>query len=454
MEHSSEKRLGTEPLGPLIFKLAIPGIAAQLINVLYNMVDRMYIGHIPEVGATALTGLGVCLPIIVLISAFSAFAGMGGAPLAAIELGKGDKQRAEKILGNAVTILLVFTIILTIFFSIFKEPILYAFGASDETIEYALAYINIYLVGTIAVQLALGLNTYISCQGNAKIAMFSVLIGAVLNIVLDPIFIFTMDMGVKGAALATIISQACSAVWVVGFLVSKKSVIRIKKENLKLEGKTIGKILALGSAPFVIQSTEAFVTIVLNNGLQKYGGDLYVGSLTILQSVMQLIVVPINGMTQGVQPIISYNYGAKNFDRVKKSFKILVTIDLCITVTACLLTQFIPGVFASIFTPEEELIALVEKVMPIFFGGIWIFGIQMACQSTFMGMGQAKVSLFLALLRKVFLLIPLSLILPNFFEEKVYGVYYAEPIADVLAAITTGCVFLVMMKKLLKTEEM
>ncbi len=453
MEHSSEKRLGTEPLGPLIFKLAIPGIAAQLINVLYNMVDRMYIGHIEDVGATALTGLGVCLPIIVLISAFSAFAGMGGAPLAAIELGKGDKQRAEKILGNAVTMLLGFTIILTIFFSIFKEPILYAFGASDETIVYALDYINIYLIGTIAVQLSLGLNTYISCQGNAKIAMLSVLIGAVLNIILDPIFIFSMDMGVKGAALATIISQACSAIWVVGFLVSKKSVIRIKKENLKLEGKTIGKILALGSAPFVIQSTEAFVTIVLNNGLQKYGGDLYVGSLTILQSVMQLIVVPINGMTQGVQPIISYNYGAKNFDRVKKSFKILVTVDLCVTVTACLLTQFIPGVFASIFTPEAELITLVEKVMPIFFAGIWIFGIQMACQSTFMGMGQAKVSLFLALLRKVFLLIPLSLILPNFFEEKVYGVYYAEPIADVLAAITTGCVFLVMVKKLLQTEE-
>lgn len=453
MEHSSEKRLGTEPLGPLIFKLAIPGIAAQVINVLYNMVDRMYIGHIEDVGATALTGLGVCLPIIVLISAFSAFAGMGGAPLAAIELGKGDKQRAEEILGNAVTMLLGFTIILTIFFSIFKEPILYAFGASNETISYALDYINIYLVGTIAVQLALGLNTYISCQGNAKIAMLSVLIGAVLNIILDPIFIFSMDMGVKGAALATIISQACSAIWVVGFLVSKKSVICIKKENLKLEGKTIGKILALGSAPFVIQSTEAFVTIVLNNGLQKYGGDLYVGSLTILQSVMQLIVVPINGMTQGVQPIISYNYGARNFDRVKKSFKILVTIDLGITVTACLLTQFIPGMFASIFTPEAELIMLVEKVMPIFFAGIWIFGVQMACQSTFMGMGQAKISLFLALLRKVFLLIPLSLILPNFFEEKVYGVYYAEPIADVLAAITTGCVFLVTMKKLLKTEE-
>lgn len=451
MAVSSDKRLGTEPLGKLIFKLALPGIAAQLINVLYNMVDRMYIGHIPEVGATALTGLGVCLPIIVLISAFSAFAGMGGAPLAAIQLGKGNKAQAEKILGNATTMLLVCSVILTTVFMIFKEPILYAFGASDETIVYALDYVNIYLVGTIFVQFALGLNTYISCQGNAKTAMLSVLIGAVLNIILDPIFIFAMDMGVKGAALATIISQAVSAVWVVSFLVSKRSVIRIKKENLKPEWKVVGMICALGVSPFVMQSTEALVTIILNSGLQEYGGDLYVGSLTILQSVMQLTIVPVNGMTQGVQPVISYNYGAGNFDRVKKTFKIVLIADLCVTVVACLLTQFIPGVFASVFTTEVALIELVEQVMPIFFAGIWIFGVQMACQSTFMGMGQAKVSLFLALLRKVILLIPLALILPKFFD--VQGIYYAEPVADIVAAVTTGIVFMTMIKKLLKKEE-
>ena len=450
MEESREKRLGTAPLGKLIFQLALPGILAQLINVLYNMVDRMYIGHMPETGATALTGLGVCLPIIVLISAFSAFAGMGGAPLAAIQLGRGDKGKAEKILGNAATMLITCSIVLTIVFGIFKEPILYAFGASPETIGFALDYINIYLVGTIAVQLALGLNTYISCQGNAKIAMFSVLIGAVLNIVLDPIFIFGLDMGVKGAALATIISQTVSAIWVVRFLLSKQSVIRIKVENMKPDWKIIGSVCALGISPFVMQSTEALVTIVLNSGLQKYGGDLYVGSLTILQSVMQLTIVPVNGMTQGVQPVISYNYGAGNFDRVKKTFKIVLLADLAVTVAACLLTQFIPGVFASMFTEEAPLIALVEDVMPIFFAGIWIFGVQMACQSTFMGMGQAKVSLFLALLRKVILLIPLALILPKFFE--VQGIYYAEPVADILAAVTTGVVFMCMSRKLLKSS--
>ena len=451
MEESREKRLGTAPLGKLIFQLALPGILAQLINVLYNMVDRMYIGHMPEDGAIALTGLGVCLPIIVLISAFSAFAGMGGAPLAAIQLGKGDKERAEKILGNATTMLITCSVILTIVFGIFKEPILYAFGASPETIGFALDYVNIYLIGTIAVQLSLGLNTYISCQGNAKIAMFSVLIGAVLNIVLDPIFIFTLDMGVKGAALATIISQAVSAVWVVRFLLSKKSVIRIKAENMKPDWKIIGMVCALGISPFVMQSTEALVTIILNSGLQKYGGDLYVGSLTILQSVMQLTIVPVNGMTQGVQPVISYNFGAGNFDRVKKTFKIVLIADLAVTVVACLLTQFIPGVFAAMFTEEAALIALVEEVMPIFFAGIWIFGVQMACQSTFMGMGQAKVSLFLALLRKVILLIPLALILPKFFDVR--GIYYAEPVADIVAALTTGVVFLVMSKKLLKKPE-
>lgn len=448
MSTNNDEKLGTAPLGTLVVSMAIPAVIAQLVNVLYNIVDRIYIGRIPEIGTTALTGLGVCFPILMLITAFSAFVGSGGAPLASIQLGKGNRAQAEKILGNGVTILITFSIILTTVFMIFKEPLLFAFGASDDTIVYALDYLTIYLCGTIFVQAAVGLNTFITCQGQAKIAMFSVLIGAVINIVLDPIFIFTFGMGVKGAAIATVISQACSALWVVLYLFSKKSSIRIKVCNLKPDWKIIGSIAALGVSPFVMQATESLINIVFNSGLQRYGGDLYVGSMTILQSVMQLFVMPVQGITTGTQPIISYNYGAKNHDRVKQTFK--YTLCLAFTVTClCTLASFaFPAVFAKMFTTQPELIELIKKVMPIFMGGIWIFGIQMACQSAFMGMGQAKISLFLALLRKVILLIPLALILPRFFG--VMGIYYAEPAADILAALTTGTLFILNFKKILE----
>lgn len=321
MEQSKDEKLGTEKLGKLIVSMALPAVAAQLINVLYNIVDRIYIGHIAGHGDMALTGVGVTFPIITIISAFSAFAGMGGAPIASIRLGKKDYEGAEKILGNSTSLLLLFSVVLTAFFMIFKTPILYAFGASDNIISYAQEYITIYLVGTVFVQLAIGLNTFISGQGNAKVAMLSVLIGAIINIVLDPIFIFLFDMGVKGASLATILSQAVSAVWVVRFLMSKKSIIRIRKKYLKLSKKIVGAIAAIGISPFIMQSTESLVTVVLNNGLQKYGGDLYVGTMSILMSVMQLIIVPIQGVSQGVQPIISYNFGAGKRDRVMGAFK-------------------------------------------------------------------------------------------------------------------------------------
>lgn len=447
MSTHNDDKLGTAPIGQLVFAMALPAVIAQLVNVLYNIVDRMYIGHIPEIGTKALTGLGICFPILMLISAFSAFVGSGGAPLASIQLGKGNRDEAEKILGNGVTMLLAFSVILTSGFMIFKEPLLYAFGASDETIVYALQYIGIYLCGTIFVQAAVGLNTFITCQGQAKIAMFSVLIGAIINIVLDPIFIFTFNMGVRGAALATVISQACSAIWVVYFLTSKKSSIRIKPHHLRPNWKIIGSVAALGVSPFVMQATESLITIVFNSGLQKYGGDLYVGSMTILQSVMQLFVLPVQGITMGTQPIISYNYGAKKFDRVKKTFKCSLAITFTVTCLCTLAAILFPTVFASMFTNQAELLDLIQKVMPIFMSGIWIFGIQMACQSAFMGMGQAKISLFLALLRKVILLIPLALILPKFFD--VMGIYYAEPIADILAAVTTGTLFLLNFKKIL-----
>ena len=443
----NDEKLGTAPIGRLILSMAIPAVVAQVVNVLYNIVDRIYIGHIPEVGATALTGLGICFPILMLISAFSAFVGMGGAPLAAIELGKGNREGAEKILGNGVTVLLFLAVILTVVFSLFKTPMLYAFGGSDATVVYALQYLNIYLCGTIFVQIAMGLNMFITSQGQAKIGMFSILIGAGINIVLDPILIFVFGMGVRGAALATIISQGCSAIWVLRFLLSEKSSIRIRHKHMKPDRKIVQMIAALGISPFVMQATESLVNITLNSGLQTYGGDLYVGSMTILASVMQLIVTPIQGIAQGIQPIISYNFGAGNKERVKKTFSVSLVVTLTVTTLCCLLTVLFPTIFARLFTSQSELIAVVGKVLPIYMAGIWIFGIQMACQSAFMGMGQAKISLFLALLRKVVLLIPLAIILPRFFG--VIGIYYAEPIADVTAALTTGLLFLINFQKIL-----
>ena len=450
MQQKKDEKLGVMPIPQLMVSLAIPSVIAQLINVLYNIVDRMYIGHIPDIGPVALTGVGVTMPVIMLISAFSAFIGAGGAPLAASALGKGDRDRAEKILGNGVSILLIFSTVLILFFMIFKQPLLYMFGASEQTIIYAQRYITIYLAGTVFVQLALGLNMFISSQGQAKTAMLSVLIGAVINIVLDPIFIFGLKMDVRGAALATVISQAVSAVWVVRFLVSEKSVIRIRKKNFALDFRILAGVMALGVSPFIMQATESAISIVLNRGLSIYGGDLYVGSMTILQSVMQLAVIPVQGFTQGVQPIISYNFGAGKFDRVRKTYRLTIMTTVMISVVYCLLTVNFPTVFAGLFTSDKELLALVGKVMPIFMAGIWIFGIQMGCQTTFMGLGQAKISLFLALLRKVILLIPLALILPRYFG--VMGIYYSEPISDTISAATAGILFLCVRKKIVSQE--
>lgn len=449
MNHKDE-RLGTEPLGRLMFSLAVPSVAAQLINVLYNIVDRIYIGHIPEYGDVALTGVGVTFPILTMISAFSAFAGMGGAPLASIQLGKQNKQKAEQILGNSAGLLVLCAVILTVFFSVFKTLILYAFGASDATITYARDYITIYLIGTIFVQLALGLNAYISGQGEAKIAMVSVLIGAVLNICLDPVFIFLFHLGVRGAALATIISQAVSAAWVVRFLTSEKSVMRLTFKNMHLNGATIKMIAGLGISPFIMQSTESLVTITLNTGLQKYGGDLYVGSMSILMSIMQLITIPVQGITQGIQPVISYNYGAGNIDRVKATLKRMILVCLSGTLVLAGVAIFFPEVYTGLFTNNKELLELTCKVMPVYFLGISIFGIQCACQTSFISLGQAKVSLFIALLRKIILLIPLAIILPKFMG--VMGIYRAEPVADTISVLTTSVVFVITMKKVLRNK--
>ena len=443
-----DERLGKAPLGRLIVSMVLPAVAAQLINVLYNIVDRIYIGHIAECGDVALTGVGVTFQIIMLISAFSAFAGMGGAPLSSIELGKKDYDKAEQILGNSAGMLILFSLLLTVVFSIFKTPILYAFGASETTIVYAKEYIGIYLIGTIFVQLALGLNTFISGQGASKTAMLSVLIGAITNICLDPLFIFAFGMGVKGAAFATILSQAVSALWVVRFLTSKKSVIRLKVKNMRFKSEIMKKIAALGISPFIMQSTESFVSITLNSGLQRYGGDLYVGTMAIMTSVMQLIVIPTQGITQGVQPIISYNYGAGNKDRVKGAFIRMLAITFLGMFVLAGIAVIWPQVYAGIFTTNKELADLTAQVMPIYFLGMIIFGIQSSCQSTFVALGQAKVSVFIALLRKVILLIPLAIILPKFIG--VMGIYLAEPIADFISVTTTAGLFVITAKRLLR----
>ncbi|MDE6891388.1 MAG: MATE family efflux transporter, partial [Lachnospiraceae bacterium] len=387
-----ERRMAMEGIGKLMLSMAIPSVIAQIINILYSIVDRIYIGHIEGVGMEALTGVGVTFPIITLISAFSAFVGVGGAPLASIWLGKGDRKRAETILGNGVTMLAAFTVLLMVVFYAFQRPLLYMFGASDATIDYAVDYISIYLVGTIFVELALGLNTFIISQGQSRIAMMAVLIGAVANIVLDPIFIFVFHMGVKGAARATVISQLLSALWTVGFLVSKKSSLTIKREALKPEWPVIGRIMALGVSPFIMRATESLISIVLNSGLQRYGGDIYVGSLTIMQSVMQMYSAPIGGFTQGVQPIISYNFGAGNFDRVKKLYRRMIGICFAFSAGATALVIVFPRFFASLFTNDGELITLVGKMMPIFMCGMLVFGLQNGIQPTFLALGQAKIS--------------------------------------------------------------
>ena len=445
-----ESRMGTERIGRLMVSMAVPSIIAQIINILYNIVDRIYIGHIPGVGAAALTGVGITFPIITLISAFSAFVGMGGAPLAAIWMGKGDRKHAEKILGSGACLLVIFTIVLMAVFYLFQKPFLYMFGASDATIGYSLDYMSIYLLGTLFVELALGLNPFIISQGRSRIAMISIVIGAVVNIALDPLFIFVFGWGVKGAAIATVLSQAVSAAWNVNFLMGKKSSLRLSFCNIRPDFRIMGQICSLGISPFIMRATESLISIVLNRGLQMYGGDLYVGSLTIMQSVLQLFSAPLTGFTQGVQPIISYNYGAGKFDRVKKLYRSMIAVSFTISFVANMTAMCFPALYASLFTNDEELIGLVSRVMPVFLFGMLFFGLQNGIQPTFLALGQAKISLFIAMFRKVILLVPLALVLPRFFG--VMGIYYAEPVSDIISAATACILFALNIKKILSKE--
>ncbi len=449
---TNEEKLGSAPLFRLMMSMGIPTLVAQIINLLYNIIDRIYIGHIPEVGATALTGVGLALPMIVIISAFSAFVGAGGAPLSAIALGRGQKEEAERILGNGFSLLLIFSAFLMILFFIIKRPVLFLIGASDATFPFANEYMTIYIFGTLFVQISLGMNPYITAQGCSRTAMLSVLIGAVLNIALDPLFIFGFGMGIRGAALATVISQFVSAVWVLRFLTRKERAMGIRKNYLKIRGKIVAKIMSLGVAPFIMQATESFISIVMNSGLQRYGGDMYVGTLTIMQSVMQFVSIPVSGFTQGVQPIMSYNFGAGNIERVKKTYFTMLGIVMSYTILLTISIMAIPGIFARMFTDSSELILLVEKILPVFVCGMLVFGVQMSSQTTFLALGQARISLFIALLRKVILLIPLAIILPKLTGDVMF-IYYAEPISDVTSALTCGILFACLFGKILKRSK-
>lgn len=447
MGNAYEERLGTDRMLPLIFKMSLPAVAAQLVNLLYNIVDRIYIGHIPGIGTDALAGIGVTSAIIILISSFSAIVGAGGSPLAAIALGQGNRERAGQILGNGFILLLIFTILTSATTYLFMEPILLFTGASENTIGYATDYLSIYLLGTLFVELSVGLNTFINTQGRPTIAMYSVLIGAILNIGLDPLFIFTFGMGVKGAALATILSQACSAMWIIFFLTSKKASLRLEYRYMKLHKGIILSILALGVSPFIMASTESLVGFVLNSSLEKFG-DIYVSTLAIMQSAMLIVSVPLTGFAQGFVPIVSYNYGHHNRERVKECFKIVVIIMFSFNFLLISFMILFPSLVASAFTNDETLIETVRQVMPIFLGGMTIFGLQRACQNMFVALGQAKVSVFIALLRKVILLIPLALILPRFMGMP--GVYAAEGISDATAAICCTLIFAIQFPRILR----
>ena len=453
MSRTRTNDLGRDKVGPLLFRLALPAIFAQVVNALYNIVDRIYIGHLGADGDLALTGLGICFPIITFISALASLAGQGGAPRAAIAMGEGDDHRANSILGNSVTLLLLFSVAATVILQIFKEPLLLAFGATEATLGYALEYLTIYLYGSVFVLVTLGLNTYISAQGFSTVSMATVLIGAAINIVLDPVFIFLFGMGVKGAALATVLAQAVSCLWVLRFLTSSRSKLRIRRSCLKLSGKLVAPIMGLGVSPFIMQATESLISISFNASLRDFGGDAAVGAMTICSSVLMVMWLPTQGLAQGATPIISFNYGAGHLDRVKETIRLLLISCGGYILAFWVFAQLFPHALVSLFNNDPHLTALTVWALRIYIAGMCVFWIQMACQQAFISLGQAKISLFLALLRKVFLLVPLIFILPNFFENKVFAVFLAEPIADVTAALVCGALFLLRIPKILKARE-
>lgn len=445
--------LGTEPVGKLLRQLAIPTVIAQLVNMLYNIVDRIYIGHIPGEGSLALTGVGVCLPVIMLISAFACFCASGGAPRASIAMGRGEHGTAEQILGGCLTLQVLISLVLTAVLLIWNRDLLLLFGASPNTIDYAADYMGIYALGTIFVELTLGLNAFITAQGFTRVGMQTVLIGAVANIVLDPLFIFALDMGVRGAALATVLSQGISCLWVLAFLRGRKTLLRLRRENLRIRARLVLPCVALGLATFIMQASESVISVCFNTSLLKYGDDLAVGAMTILASVMQFAMLPLQGIAQGAQPISSYNYGAGNAQRVRQTFRLLLKVCLgyALVLWACIL--LFPGAFARIFTPNGELVQFTASALRIYCGALCLMGIQIACQMTFVSIGNAPCSIVVAVLRKFVLLLPLIYLLPRLLENKTQAVFLAEPVADVIAVSCTAILFATQFRKAMRRLE-
>lgn len=439
--HNMSEQLGTAPVGKLLLKLAAPAVLAQLVNLLYNIVDRIYIGHMPQVGALALTGVGLCFPVVYLISAFTMLIAQGGAPRAAIAMGGGDNDLAERIMGGCFTCLAAIAVALTALFWLFGEPLLWLFGCSEDTIVYALPYMRIYVSGSLFVMMALGMNLFVTTQGFATVSMRAVLIGAVSNIILDPIFIYGLHMGVEGAALATVISQAVSGIWVVRFLTGERTILRLRWSTLRPNWRLMVPVLALGVSPFVMQSTEALLNISFNFSLQRYGGDVAVGAMTIASTVMQIVWIPTQGLGQGAQPIISYNYGARNAQRVKAAFFALLKVSCTFMLTFWLLVQLFPRFFISIFNNDPQLVDTAVWTLRVYTAVLGVFGVQMSVQQTFTAIGKAKASLFIACLRKVILLIPLIFLLPLFFENKVLAVFLAEPVSDFISVAVSAITF-------------
>lgn len=451
-ESQQTQDMGTGSVKKLMVRMAVPALVGQVINLLYNIVDRIYIGHIPDIGGTALTGVGLFTPILMLVTAFAMLAGAGGAPRAAIAMGRGQKDEAEQIVGNCFTVLMILAVVLTAVFYVTLSPLIRLFGGSDSTLPYALEYGRIYILGSVFVLIVMGMNTFITTQGFAKTSMLTTVIGAVINIVLDPIFIFVFDMGVTGAALATVLSQAVSAIWILKFLMGKKTILRLKAKNLRLVPKIITPCLSLGVSSFIMISTESILSISFTSSLARFGGDVAVGAMTVLTSINQLVTMPMTGICQGGQPLISFNYGARKLDRVKEAFFCQFFVCIAYTTGFWLLLMFFPSFFAGIFTSDMALVDYTGWALRIFLAGAFSIGFQISCQQAFMALGQAKISLFMACLRKLILLIPMIFILPFFFQNKAMAVFLAEPISDILAAAVTTFMFFRFFRKMMKGE--